>query len=149
MRQSPPWARRQAGARAAQEILAESFDPIVELATGADLMPAMVYAQELGAWDYTGMFTAVLRHRVRAPPLTLTLTLSTRRAHAASRPQPTLLARATRVAGCRRSRKCLALLRTCKHAQLEDSGQVTVSALPQVPVRLRCCPVSWRAPQQH
>lgn len=50
-----------------QEILAESFDPIVELATGADLMPAMVYAQELGAWDYTGMFTAVLRHRVRAP----------------------------------------------------------------------------------
>ena len=50
---------------AAQEILAESFDPIVELATGADLMPAMVYAQELGAWDYTGMFTAVLRHRVR------------------------------------------------------------------------------------
>ena len=48
-----------------QEILAESFDPIVELATGADLMPAMVYAQELGAWDYTGMFTAVLRHRVR------------------------------------------------------------------------------------
>ena len=61
--------RRVRGLRAlahtAQEILGESFDPIVELATGADLMPAMVYAQELGAWDYTGMFTAVLRHRVR------------------------------------------------------------------------------------
>ena len=26
---------------------------------------AMVYAQELGDWDYTGMYTAVLRRRVR------------------------------------------------------------------------------------
>ena len=47
-----------------QEILTESFDPIVELTTGADLMMAMVYAQELGDWDYTGMYTAILRHKV-------------------------------------------------------------------------------------
>lgn len=47
-----------------QEILTESFDPIVELTTGADLMMAMVYSQELGDWDYTGMYTAILRHRV-------------------------------------------------------------------------------------
>ncbi len=49
----------------AQEILTESFDPILDLVTGADLMMAMVYAQELGDWDYTGMYTAVLRRRVR------------------------------------------------------------------------------------
>lgn len=52
----------------AQEILGESFDPIIELTTGADLMAAMVYAQELGDWDYTGMLTALLRHRVRRSP---------------------------------------------------------------------------------
>lgn len=48
-----------------QEILTESFDPILDLVTGADLMMAMVYAQELGDWDYTGMYTAILRRRVR------------------------------------------------------------------------------------
>ncbi len=95
----------------AQEILAESFDPIVELATGADLMPAMVYAQELGAWDYTGMFTAVLRHRVRASTLnldaTLYITLFTRRAHAATRALALLaLPAAGGPAGCWRSSAC-------------------------------------------
>lgn len=50
--------------RRLQEILTESFDPILDLVTGADLMMAMVYAQELGDWDYTGMYTAVLRRRV-------------------------------------------------------------------------------------
>jgi hypothetical protein len=50
----------------AQEILGESFDPITELRTGADLMGAMVQAAELGDWDYTGMLTALLRHRVHA-----------------------------------------------------------------------------------
>ena len=49
----------------AQDILTESFDPIVELTTGADLMMAMVYAQELGDWDYSGMYTAVLKFKVR------------------------------------------------------------------------------------
>jgi len=48
----------------AQDILTESFDPIVELTTGADLMMAMVYAQELGDWDYSGMYTAVLKFKV-------------------------------------------------------------------------------------
>ncbi|CAK0734199.1 hypothetical protein CVIRNUC_000397 [Coccomyxa viridis] len=52
--------------RAAQDILTESFDPIVELTTGADLMLAMVYAQELGDWDYSGMYTAVLKHKGKA-----------------------------------------------------------------------------------
>ena len=50
---------------ALQDILTESFDPIVELTTGADLMMAMVYAQELGDWDYSGMYTAVLKFKVR------------------------------------------------------------------------------------
>ena len=38
----------------------------MELTTGADLMLAMVYAQELGDWDYSGMYTAVLKHKVGA-----------------------------------------------------------------------------------
>ena len=46
-------------------ILHESFDPIIDLTTGQDLLPVMVYAQELGAWDYTGMYSAVLQHQVR------------------------------------------------------------------------------------
>ena len=46
-------------------ILHESFDPIIDLVTGQDLLPVMVYAQELGAWDYTGMYSAVLQHQVR------------------------------------------------------------------------------------
>ena len=49
---------------ALQDILTESFDPIVELTTGADLMMAMVYAQELGDWDYSGMYTSVLKFKV-------------------------------------------------------------------------------------
>lgn len=53
----------------AQDILTESFDPIVELTTGADLMIAMVYAQELGDWDYSGMYTAVLKFKVRSQKL--------------------------------------------------------------------------------
>ena len=40
----------------------------MELTTGADLMLAMVYAQELGDWDYSGMYTAVLKHKVGALP---------------------------------------------------------------------------------
>ncbi len=46
-------------------ILHESFDPIIDLTTGQDLLPVMVYAQELGAWDYTGVYSAVLQHQVR------------------------------------------------------------------------------------
>jgi hypothetical protein len=50
--------------KAVHDILCESFDPIMDLVSGADLMPAMVYARELGGWDYTGMFTALLRFKV-------------------------------------------------------------------------------------
>lgn len=49
-------------------ILHESFDPIIDLTTGQDLLPVMVYAQELGAWDYTGMYSAVLQHQVATLP---------------------------------------------------------------------------------
>ena len=45
--------------------LQESFDPIIDVATGQDLVPAMVYAQALGDWDFTGMFTLILYHQVR------------------------------------------------------------------------------------
>lgn len=63
-----------------QEILTESFDPILDLVTGADLMMAMVYAQELGDWDYTGMYTAILRRRVRRPRSNPSLSLFPSRA---------------------------------------------------------------------
>ncbi len=52
-------------------ILHESFDPIIDLVTGQDLLPVMVYAQELGAWDYTGMYSAVLQHQVPCPAVLL------------------------------------------------------------------------------
>jgi len=49
--------------RTATDILAEAFDPILDVGTGQDLTRAMVTATQLGDWDYTGMFTALLRHR--------------------------------------------------------------------------------------
>ena len=52
--------------KAAHEIMQEGFDPIVDAATGADLIQIMVYAQQAGDWDYTGAHAIVLRHRVRA-----------------------------------------------------------------------------------
>lgn len=55
-----------AALRKALDILQESFDPIIDLSTGRDLLPVMVYAQELGAWDYTGMYSVLLKHQVRS-----------------------------------------------------------------------------------
>ncbi|KAK9810346.1 hypothetical protein WJX72_009121 [[Myrmecia] bisecta] len=49
--------------KSAAELLQESFDPIIDIISGQDLLNVMVYAQELGEWDYTGMYTAVLRHK--------------------------------------------------------------------------------------
>lgn len=54
--------------KAAKDILTESFDPILDGITGRDLLDLMVYAQGAPPWDYTGMHTAVLRHRVPTPP---------------------------------------------------------------------------------
>ena len=42
----------------------ESFDPIIDLTSGRDLLPDMVYSQELGSWDYTGMYSVLLKHEV-------------------------------------------------------------------------------------
>ena len=42
----------------------ESFDPIIDIGTGQDLVQAMVYAQALGDWDFTGMFTLILYRQV-------------------------------------------------------------------------------------
>ncbi len=52
--------------KAAREILAESFDPIIDAVTARDMLAMMVLAQAAGPWDYTGMHVALLRHRVRA-----------------------------------------------------------------------------------
>ena len=52
-----------ASLRKAADILQESFDPIIDLSTGQDLLPVMVFALELGAWDYTGMYTILLKHQ--------------------------------------------------------------------------------------
>lgn len=52
-----------AALRAAAAVLAESFDPIRDGASGADLTAAMVHAQCLGDWDCSNMHTALLKHR--------------------------------------------------------------------------------------
>ncbi|KAL6783931.1 hypothetical protein ACKKBG_A04060 [Auxenochlorella protothecoides x Auxenochlorella symbiontica] len=49
--------------RAAQEVLQESFDPIVDMVTGADLLPLMLHARSHREWDYKGMHTLLLRHK--------------------------------------------------------------------------------------
>ena len=46
-------------------MLQESFDPILDIATGEDLVVAMVRAAAVGDFDFSGMFTAILRHQVR------------------------------------------------------------------------------------
>ena len=65
-----------ASLRKAADILQESFDPIIDLSTGQDLLPVMVFAQELGAWDYTGMYTILLKHQARPRCPTLLYTCS-------------------------------------------------------------------------
>lgn len=42
--------------------LAESFDPIIDVVNGVDLMPLMIYCQSYRDWDYCGCHTLLLRH---------------------------------------------------------------------------------------
>lgn len=49
--------------RAAQEILQESFDPIMDLGSNTDLLPVMLYARRAGEWDYSNCLTLLLRHK--------------------------------------------------------------------------------------
>lgn len=41
-------------------IFHETFDPIIQVSTGRDLIPAMVYGRSARDQDYTGMYCAVL-----------------------------------------------------------------------------------------
>ena len=50
--------------RSAQEILQESFDPIMDLGSNTDLLPVMLYARRAGEWDYSNCLTLLLRHKV-------------------------------------------------------------------------------------
>lgn len=83
--------------RAAADILQESFDPIMDLASNKDLLPLMLYAQQYKDWDYRGMYTLLLRYkgkpvvsalvRICGPamaelPLIATKTTARRRGHA-------------------------------------------------------------------
>lgn len=47
----------------ALEILQESFDPILDVPTQQDLLPAMVQAGQVGEWDFQGMHTIILRYK--------------------------------------------------------------------------------------
>lgn len=49
--------------RAAQELLQESFDPIMDLSTNTDLLPLMIYARQYGEWDYKNVHVMLLRHK--------------------------------------------------------------------------------------
>ncbi|KAK9860349.1 hypothetical protein WJX84_010552, partial [Apatococcus fuscideae] len=46
----------------ARTILQTSFDPIIDRVSGKDLLEAMVFAREVGDWDFHGMHTAILYH---------------------------------------------------------------------------------------
>ena len=48
----------------ARTILQTSFDPIIDRVSGKDLLEAMVFAREVGDWDFHGMHTAILYHEV-------------------------------------------------------------------------------------
>lgn len=48
--------------RTAHELLQESFDPIIDVVNGVDLMPLMIYCQSYRDWDYCGCHTLLLRH---------------------------------------------------------------------------------------
>ena len=41
----------------------ESFDPIIDVPSGLDLLPKMVYAETVGDWDFQGVYSVLLRHR--------------------------------------------------------------------------------------
>lgn len=57
--------------KAAQELLQESFDPIMDLSTNTDLLPLMIYARQYGEWDYKNVHVMLLRHKVGAAPFPL------------------------------------------------------------------------------
>lgn len=52
------WALRAVG-----EVLGESFDPIIDIGSGVDLLPLMVFARAHGEWDYKNVHTLLLRHK--------------------------------------------------------------------------------------
>lgn len=47
--------------KAVQAILEESFDPIIDMITRTDLLPVMVASGSYGEWDYSGMYSLLLR----------------------------------------------------------------------------------------
>ena len=50
----------------AQNVLQESFDPIIDKATKENLLLLMTKAEVKGEYDYRGMYTALLSHEVCA-----------------------------------------------------------------------------------
>ena len=46
----------------ATRLLQESFDPIMDLASNTDLLPLMISARQVGDWDYSGMYTLLLKY---------------------------------------------------------------------------------------
>lgn len=46
----------------ATSLLQESFDPIMDLASNTDLLPLMISARQVGEWDYSGMYTLLLKY---------------------------------------------------------------------------------------
>ena len=46
----------------ATKLLQESFDPIMDLASNTDLLPLMISAKQVGDWDYSGMYTLLLKY---------------------------------------------------------------------------------------
>ena len=46
----------------ASSLLQESFDPIMDLASNTDLLPLMISARQVGEWDYSGMYTLLLKY---------------------------------------------------------------------------------------
>ncbi|DBA96080.1 TPA: hypothetical protein ACH3X1_001578 [Trebouxia sp. C0004] len=50
----------------AQQVLQESFDPIIDKATKENLLLLMTKAEVKGEYDYRGMYTALLTHQGRA-----------------------------------------------------------------------------------
>ena len=47
-----------------QDILEESFDPIIDQISKQNLVKGMVYSEQQGEWDHSGMFAAVLKYKV-------------------------------------------------------------------------------------
>ena len=54
-----------------QDILEESFDPIIDQISKQNLVKGMVYSEQQGEWDHSGMFAAVLKYKVEILVLNL------------------------------------------------------------------------------